>query len=133
MPENSDIQDINKNCVVSKYEHSKACSSSYWDRSGAKVLTTSYDDLIRGRLHSLSGSALETHPTDASRLSVFDINPRKLGQYLEKDLVPSARMPVSLGPPFFALRLNANISSLCSTTAKVRRPSLWFLLLRFVR
>ncbi|ORY45028.1 WD40-repeat-containing domain protein [Leucosporidium creatinivorum] len=70
MPEDADSRDINENCVVSQYEHSKACSSSYWDRSGTKVLTTSYDDLIR----------------------VFDINPRKLGQYLDKDLVPSVKM-----------------------------------------
>jgi hypothetical protein len=53
MPEDSGIKEINEQCVVSKFEHSKACSSSYWDRSGTKVLTTSYDDLIRGELRSL--------------------------------------------------------------------------------
>ncbi|ORY38511.1 WD40-repeat-containing domain protein [Leucosporidium creatinivorum] len=68
MPEKSETPAIDKECVVSRYEFSKGCSSSFWDRSGTKVLTTSYDDLIR----------------------VFDINPRKLGR--KKDLVPSVEM-----------------------------------------
>lgn len=35
-------------CVVATYEHTKACSSTYFDRSGTKILTTSYDDVLRG-------------------------------------------------------------------------------------
>jgi len=58
MPQDSDVAKIKKNCVISKYNHSKACSSGFWDRSGSRVLTTSFDDLIRGELHSLIFSLL---------------------------------------------------------------------------
>ena len=32
--------------------HGLSCSSAYWDMSGKRILTTSYDDKIRGKLSS---------------------------------------------------------------------------------
>lgn len=118
MPEDADMKHINENCVVSRYEHSKACSSSYWDRSGTKVLTTSYDDQIRGEFGRLEPVTIRA---DFSRLSVFDINPRQLGQYVGKDLVPSLKMAVSRSSPLPLFEKSLSLSLPNSTTARVCR------------
>jgi hypothetical protein len=31
-----------------EYMHGKSCSSAYWDNWGSRLLTTSYDDKLRG-------------------------------------------------------------------------------------
>ena len=31
------------------FKHGKSCSSAYWDPWGRRILTTSYDDKLRGR------------------------------------------------------------------------------------
>lgn len=50
MPEDAYGEEFD-DCIVANYEHTKACSAAYWDRSGTKVLTTSYDDVLRGGIH----------------------------------------------------------------------------------
>ena len=36
------------NACLASFEHGKACSSAYWDPSGTRLLSTSYDNLVRG-------------------------------------------------------------------------------------
>lgn len=37
-----------EDCIVTTTEHSNAVSSAYFDPSGTKILSTSYDDKLRG-------------------------------------------------------------------------------------
>lgn len=37
-----------QSCVLAKYKHEKACTSAYFDSTGTKVVSTSYDDHVRG-------------------------------------------------------------------------------------
>lgn len=43
-----------KGLLRGSWAHGKSCSAAYWDPWGRRVLTTSYDDKLRGEsLHSL--------------------------------------------------------------------------------
>lgn len=37
-----------KGLLRASYQHGKSCSSAYWDPWGRRILTTSYDDRLRG-------------------------------------------------------------------------------------
>ena len=37
-----------KGMLRASYQHGKSCSSAYWDPWGRRILTTSYDDKLRG-------------------------------------------------------------------------------------
>lgn len=37
-----------KGLLRASYQHGKSCSAAYWDPWGRRVLTTSYDDKLRG-------------------------------------------------------------------------------------
>ena len=61
-------------CIAS-FEHGKACSSAYFDPSGTHLLSTSYDDYIRGMLLMIIS------PKELANVQigkVWDINPSKL-------------------------------------------------------
>lgn len=47
LPEDAEPE-LLEDCTVTKFEHVHACSSSYFDRTGTRILTTSYDDTLRG-------------------------------------------------------------------------------------
>jgi hypothetical protein len=38
-----------KGLLRASYEHGKSCSAAYWDPTGRRILTTSYDDKLRSR------------------------------------------------------------------------------------
>jgi hypothetical protein len=42
-----------KGLLRASYQHGKSCSAAYWDPWGRRVLTTSYDDKLRGELSDL--------------------------------------------------------------------------------
>lgn len=42
-----------EDCVVARYAYEKACTSAYFDATGTRILSTSYDDTIRGAFFSL--------------------------------------------------------------------------------
>lgn len=58
--------------MVLQYEHQKACSSAYFDSSGTKMISTSYDDYCR----------------------IWDIDPRKIGR-LRPPFHPDVALEVS--------------------------------------
>ena len=39
-----------KGLLRANYQHGKSCSAAYWDPWGRRVLTTSYDDKLRGTI-----------------------------------------------------------------------------------
>ena len=42
-----------KGLLRASFQHGKSCSAAYWDPWGRRVLTTSYDDKLRGECPSL--------------------------------------------------------------------------------
>ncbi|KAK4701556.1 WD repeat-containing protein 76, partial [Phenoliferia sp. Uapishka_3] len=46
MPTGSPIETYDE-CVVARYGYEKACTSAYFDQTGTRILSTSYDDTIR--------------------------------------------------------------------------------------
>lgn len=42
-----------KGLLRASYQHGKSCSAAYWDPFGRRILTTSYDDKLRGKYHIL--------------------------------------------------------------------------------
>lgn len=38
-----------KGLLRSSYQHGKSCSAAYWDPTGRRILTTSYDDKLRSK------------------------------------------------------------------------------------
>ena len=49
-------------CVVARYGYEKACTSAYFDQTGTRILSTSYDDTIRGTHHRRRSSFSELIP-----------------------------------------------------------------------
>jgi WD40 repeat protein len=47
LPEDAEGEQFD-DCIVTTVEHSNAVSSAYFDPSGTKILSTSYDDKLRG-------------------------------------------------------------------------------------
>ena len=37
-----------KGTILAEYEHGQSASSAYWDPSGTRIVSTSYDDRLRG-------------------------------------------------------------------------------------
>lgn len=40
-----------RDLLRASFQHGKSCSAAYWDPWGKRVLTTSYDDRLRGKCH----------------------------------------------------------------------------------
>lgn len=38
-----------KGLLRASFQHGKSCSAAYWDPYGRRILTTSYDDKLRGK------------------------------------------------------------------------------------
>lgn len=49
MKQDSTIDEIIDKTQITHHYHAKACSSAYFDPTGTRLATTSYDDLIRSR------------------------------------------------------------------------------------
>lgn len=47
LPSSSEIGEVEKGSCVAQYAHGLACSSAYFNPAGNKILSTSYDDLVR--------------------------------------------------------------------------------------
>jgi hypothetical protein len=43
-----DVDDLNAKACLGTYPHKKACSSAYFDPTATHILSTSYDDCVRG-------------------------------------------------------------------------------------
>jgi hypothetical protein len=67
-----------EDCVVSTFEASNACTSAYFDPSGTRVLTTSYDDKLRGSIPSRTRQArMHIDPLEEQQYSTsFQIQSR---------------------------------------------------------
>lgn len=60
-----------KGLLRASWQHGKSCSAAYWDPWGRRVLTTSYDDKLRGRSPHLRSQ----DPTDSV---VWNLDPASL-------------------------------------------------------
>lgn len=47
LPEDTDHRDLREKALVTGFETKYACSSAYFDPTGTRLATTSYDDMIR--------------------------------------------------------------------------------------
>ncbi|GAA5829602.1 hypothetical protein JCM11251_000216 [Rhodosporidiobolus azoricus] len=61
LPTDSDTQDVIDAALLQEYSHEKACSSAYFDPTGTRLASTSYDDAVR----------------------VWDVDPTKVTDYPE--------------------------------------------------
>lgn len=58
LPDDDLTDDLLDDCILATTEQSNAVSSAYFDPSGTKILSTSYDDKLRGETRPCS---LEEH------------------------------------------------------------------------
>ncbi|KAI5476495.1 WD repeat protein [Pseudohyphozyma bogoriensis] len=70
MPQEATEEELNS-CVIKTFDYAKACSSAFFDHSGTRLLSTSYDDFIR----------------------VWNINPHDLESIRESEFVPKFEEP----------------------------------------
>lgn len=49
LPEDATRDEIVEKAQLVQHEHEKACSSAYFDPTGTRLASTSYDDSIRGK------------------------------------------------------------------------------------
>ncbi|PLW07338.1 hypothetical protein PCANC_25608 [Puccinia coronata f. sp. avenae] len=47
LPPSSTVEEVERGSCVGMYAHKLACSSAYFDAGGTKIVSTSYDDLVR--------------------------------------------------------------------------------------
>lgn len=53
------------------WAHDKSCSSAYWDPRGRQIVSTSYDDTVRCKEHSIPSILLES---DLFHSTVWDLD-----------------------------------------------------------
>lgn len=63
-----------KGLLRGSFQHGKSCSAAYWDPFGRRILTTSYDDKLRGE----SASLLLSPDVPLTDGAVFSVNPQQL-------------------------------------------------------
>lgn len=52
-----------KGLLRASFEHGKSCSAAYWDPSGRRILTTSYDDKLRSEsVKVIANTSLDAQP-----------------------------------------------------------------------
>ncbi|GAA5970067.1 hypothetical protein JCM11641_000252 [Rhodosporidiobolus odoratus] len=61
LPEDADTDDLLEKACLAEFPHEKACTSAYFDATGTRLASTSYDDAVR----------------------IWDIDPQKLSDYPE--------------------------------------------------
>lgn len=96
MPPDASIQKI-QSCVLSTYTHGKACTSAYFDSTGTRIISTSYDDRVRGE--GFLFPFLLIYTTDHnSFFQVWELNPLDI-KSISNDFDPIHSLKVGQGFP----------------------------------
>ncbi len=77
-----------KGLLRASFQHGKSCSAAYWDPWGRRVLSTSYDDRLRGEL-PLRPDQID--PSLTMSIAVWTLNPQSM--LLDAPLAPSHFQP----------------------------------------
>lgn len=78
-----------KGLLRASYQHGKSCSSAYWDPWGRRILTTSYDDRLRGEPRTRVSA-------NRRLMTVWSVNPQSL--MLDTPLSPTHFQPSKTYP-----------------------------------
>ena len=90
MPSSQDYDEVNEAALKTSFTHGLACSSAYWDPSGSRLLTTSYDSVCR--VFHLDAGSLTDSPPDP-------LAPASSIPHDNKCVIAVSRAPAHLAEP----------------------------------
>lgn len=79
-------------CVLGHYATAKACTSAYFDATGTRILSASYDDRLRGEHSDCNFVSIKLNLL--SYIPVFEIDPNNI-KSIPEDLQPITTMKVN--------------------------------------